>query len=270
MTEEIETQPGEKQDTSEVVPEPSHFTTPPRWREKLKPHKWRILGGVLGILVFAGAVFGAYKIGQRQTHPEPAEGPTPTPVVVVTPTPDSTTDWKTYTNTKYGYSIKYLKEWFLEEGVDLVKLYNQDPNVHKFERTREISLGALDYPKEDFIFDINVIENVIPEPDLAQRSTIEIGGLDGAKGILTGGEGEKILMGYVIKDGKTYTFYGRPADSTQKDYFNLMLSTFRFCDPCPQFMLPHPEACKDGTWVAGEIDECGCQGPPRCLRETTP
>lgn len=54
----------ETQNTSEVAPEPSHFTTPPRWSEKLKLHKWKILGGVLGIFVLAGAVFGAYKLGQ--------------------------------------------------------------------------------------------------------------------------------------------------------------------------------------------------------------
>lgn len=363
----------------------------PSFREKLKIHKFKIIGGIFGILVFAGAVFGAYKFGQRQA--QPAAQPTPTPEVVATPTPDPTANWKTYidtvynysikyppdwyhrptptegfggvatfanydpeeaskevgrpvpedkikiqigvsihslksgqtlrewldekekeeegmsqlevisyseiiigenieaiqktitiggasiqtiyftrdsevyfisgsssslttfsstfnlmlstfrflevsetqnwktyTNTRDGYSIKYPKEWFLEEGVGLVKFYNQDSNIHKFERTRETSPGVLDYPKEDFIFDINVIDNVIPGPDLAQKSTIEIGELDGAKGILTGGEGEKILMGYVIKDGKTYMFYGRPADSNYKDDFNLMLSTFSFLE----------------------------------------
>jgi hypothetical protein len=46
---------------------------PPRWRE----NKFKILGGALGVLVFAGAVFGAYKLGQKQIYPEPVEGPTP-------------------------------------------------------------------------------------------------------------------------------------------------------------------------------------------------
>jgi len=73
--------------------------------DKLKLHKFKILGGVLGVLVFAGAVFGAYKVGQRQVQLVPQ--PTPTPGLVATPTPDPTANWKTYTNEKYGYSIKY-------------------------------------------------------------------------------------------------------------------------------------------------------------------
>jgi len=78
--------------------------------EKLKTHKFKILGGILGILVFAGAVFGAYKLGQRQISPQPA--PTPTSVVVVTPTPDITANWETYIDTVYNYSIKYPPDWY--------------------------------------------------------------------------------------------------------------------------------------------------------------
>jgi len=77
----------------------------PSFLDKLKVHKFKILGGVLGVFVLVGAVFGAYKLGQRKVGPGPQ--PTPTPGLVATPTPDLTADWKTYTNTKYGYSIKY-------------------------------------------------------------------------------------------------------------------------------------------------------------------
>lgn len=44
---------------------------------KLKTHRLKILGGVLLVLIFAGAVFGAYRLGQRQIQPAPIEGPTP-------------------------------------------------------------------------------------------------------------------------------------------------------------------------------------------------
>lgn len=103
--EEKPTEAEEIQDTSEVEVEQSHFTTPPRWREKLKLHKWKILGGVLGVLVVAGAIFGAYKLSQRQVQPTLL--PTPTPIIEATPTLDPTADWETYTNTEYEYSIKY-------------------------------------------------------------------------------------------------------------------------------------------------------------------
>ena len=62
---------------------------------KLLCEKFKILLGVLGVLVFAGAVFGAYKVGQRSIYParpelsrgKPVEGPTPTPVAVAPPHP---------------------------------------------------------------------------------------------------------------------------------------------------------------------------------------
>ncbi|MFZ5365804.1 MAG: hypothetical protein ACOZBZ_00745 [Patescibacteria group bacterium] len=80
---------------------------PASFWEKLKIHKFKILGGVLGVLVLVSIVFGAYKLGQRSIYPEPVEGPTPTPIVEATPTPlpseapakegDPTVNWKTYT-----------------------------------------------------------------------------------------------------------------------------------------------------------------------------
>ncbi|MEM3374696.1 MAG: Kazal-type serine protease inhibitor [Candidatus Woesearchaeota archaeon] len=39
----------------------------------------------------------------------------------------------------------------------------------------------------------------------------------------------------------------------------------RDCKECPLLSQPSPDFCKYGTIVAGEIDECGCQGPPKCV-----
>jgi len=36
------------------------------------------------------------------------------------------------------------------------------------------------------------------------------------------------------------------------------------CDSCPQFTPPGPNWCKDGIIIKGEMDKCGCQGPPKC------
>lgn len=58
--------------------------------EKLKIHKFKILAGVLGILVFVGAVVGAYKFGQRQIQPIPVPTITPTPIITITPSPKTT------------------------------------------------------------------------------------------------------------------------------------------------------------------------------------
>ncbi len=37
--------------------------------------------------------------------------PTPTPTKTATPTPDETANWKTYTNTRYGFEVKYPSDW---------------------------------------------------------------------------------------------------------------------------------------------------------------
>jgi len=80
--------------------------------DKLKPHKLKILIGILGVLILVGAVFGIYKYAQRQIPLEPTEEPT---LEVATPTPDPTADWETYTNTKYGFSIRYPKNYTSQE-----------------------------------------------------------------------------------------------------------------------------------------------------------
>jgi len=41
------------------------------------------------------------------------------------------------------------------------------------------------------------------------------------------------------------------------------------CGECPLLSQPAPDWCKDGTIVAGEKNECGCQSPPKCLKACT-
>jgi len=236
--------------------------------EKIQAQKKKILiglGAFVGILILAGAVFGIYKYAQKQIPLEPTEGPTPE---IATPTPDPIVDWKTYTNTKYGYSIKYPQEWFIEEKEDLTKIYNRDPNIHKFERIREISSGVFDYSIEDFIFDVDVVENVTREPNLAQKNSIDIGGMSGIRGILTGGEGEKILMAYLVKNNKTYNFYGRPADSNNKDIFNLILSTSKFLEeetPSPTPQLNHVPTLSTTDWKTISNNSVSFKIPPGAI-----
>ncbi|MGV8141766.1 MAG: hypothetical protein ACP5NW_04980 [Candidatus Woesearchaeota archaeon] len=37
------------------------------------------------------------------------------------------------------------------------------------------------------------------------------------------------------------------------------------CGPCPQYVPPSPDWCKNGTIVAGSKDKCGCIGTPKCV-----
>jgi len=61
-----------------------------------------ILFVILGLLVAGGLVYAGMNIGKKQTPTVVVP-----PVIEPTPTPDPTADWKTYTNSEYGYSIKY-------------------------------------------------------------------------------------------------------------------------------------------------------------------
>lgn len=73
------------------------------------------------IVVLIAVALGGYLIYSQQTKPTP---PLPKPAIVPqtpqatpvpSPIPNETTNWKTYTNTKEGYSVGYPKEVSLEE-----------------------------------------------------------------------------------------------------------------------------------------------------------
>ncbi|MDD2822705.1 MAG: hypothetical protein PHQ59_01355 [Candidatus Daviesbacteria bacterium] len=74
---------------------------------------------ILGIVLFLGIVGGVYYFSKNSSSAiknNPVNTPTPTATLKV----DETTNWKTYTNTEYGYSIKYPENISLEEmGVDV-------------------------------------------------------------------------------------------------------------------------------------------------------
>ena len=36
------------------------------------------------------------------------------------------------------------------------------------------------------------------------------------------------------------------------------------CGPCPKFVPPSPDWCRDGELIPGEKNECGCIGTPIC------
>ena len=45
-------------------------------------------------------------------------------------------------------------------------------------------------------------------------------------------------------------------------------NTTKECGSCPQFSPPAPNWCENGTIIAGQVNECGCQSPPHCLTES--
>jgi len=250
----MEEKPASVEETIETPAIEQSPTKPPTpsFQEKLKANKFRILAGVLGILVFAGAVFGAYKLGQRQA--QPAAQPTPTPEVVATPTPDLTADWKTYTNTKYGYSIKYpqgvIVEDDKEQNLVIFEFPKEEDWIAGFSVWYYSNLENLDpqsfyqklYDEEKAASE----EGLPPPPEPLESKGVNVGNLRGFQVRILAYEAYERIT-YLGKDDKMVAIRfadENPNDPLQKEHldtFNLMLSTFRFLEEYIQ--SPNPKEC---------------------------
>lgn len=207
----------------------------PNLLDKLKIHKFRILGGILGILVFVGTVFGAYKVGQRQI--QPGLGPTPTPEAVATPTPDPTANWKTYIDRDEKFSFKYppllvMKDELLSpESSEYTKTFITfisfaQPSGLKPEQynLRVSNKNATLVEKEDFEY---MEGHVIYE--IVGREKINLAGKEAIRVKLRIGitEPEMPETVYVDFDGRSLSIRSAGQD---EEIFNLMLSAFRFLE----------------------------------------
>lgn len=75
--------------------------------------KLPLILGLIILLVVSAGILLAKSGGIPRLVAKPTPTPVPTQIPTPTPTVDPTSDWKTYTNTKYNYSIKYPVEWFI-------------------------------------------------------------------------------------------------------------------------------------------------------------
>lgn len=226
----------EEKETAQLPVSPQEVQIqPPSFLDKIKIHKFKIFGGVLGVLVLAGAVFGAYKLGQKGTQPGPQ--PTPTPVAVAIPTPDPTANWKIYTNTKYGYSIKYPEDWFIKESGNPQEAFIE---IHS---PTYISMGD-----KGVIFWISAEKEpntpirkwfdkvVARDPSTIKDLKIEPVLLSDINALkitdLGPGIDQGVAKTYCLNNDKIYGiwFESNTAKPEELEYANLMLSTFRFLE----------------------------------------
>jgi len=239
-----------------------------------KPWLKIILFLVLGLVLAGGLVWGGVQIGKKQTPvvsqltPTPREIPTPTPTTVViptqipiatstpmsTPTSDPTANWKTYTNTKYGYSIKYPPETRVEEGpaggerlqeaIFMLFGPKAPPGPSEFTDGFGITLAVIKNPnnknpaqfaQEYYQQAAEDINNKILEGDISKCKVENV-----VKGNISGvrftyctqvpGTGILNFSEWYVKNGVTSQINAVLQNENYLTIFNLMLSTFRFLD----------------------------------------
>lgn len=170
------------------------------------------------ILSFAGFVIYRTVINPPQKLTDVVlSPPTTEQIQEATKSPDATANWKTYTNIKYGYSVKYPPTWVYSFGK------NSDSWV-----LFDISKQALDGDTEGGLIDIIVIDKVTEPLILDDARNVTVG-----KKIIKIGEiqGEQADFNYRIQSsvaykGKTYSFnLSKPAEL---ETYNQILSTFKF------------------------------------------
>lgn len=90
-----------------VVPTPAPMTAPPMTPSTPASSKRWLRISLIAVVVLAGAAYGWMKLNPAT----PVAELTRTPSASVTATPDPTAGWKTYTNTQYGFEVKYPADW---------------------------------------------------------------------------------------------------------------------------------------------------------------
>lgn len=153
-----------------------------------------------------------------------------TPVVSPTPTPttDPTADWKTYTNEKFGFSFKYPQELnfitdttdkFVENGINnsMILVQNYDGLKEPGNKPENLQLMIL----------VANTKGEFNMENLSSPITSTINGITLTKGTTTIKMQRVPVVIFNTSPHNVALALNTP-DSTQKDLFDQILSTFKF------------------------------------------
>lgn len=141
---------------------------------------------------------------------------------------NSTTDWKTYTNSKYGYQLKYPKDWFSyvpssdQETLDSICL-GQDPNKCVLNIT---VLEGTSWDREQKLLGLTLSSK-------EGTKDVSFAGANGSKRVGYFGETGS-LYGFVTivqRNNKVYKIWAYQKTEDQSDYtseIDQIVSTFKF------------------------------------------
>ena len=189
---------------------------------------------LIGVLVLVG---GAFYLG-RQTTPKPSPNPvvtsqTPQPTPTPFPSTDETANWKSFTNTKYGYSIKYPPDKFIDCSAEDSFIIHGKPTNNTICGSGEGPYGGLSIVNNTRLAN----QSSYPECYSTNEEAVKVGGIDGTKymNILKSENNDcnkTVVAGarlgnYILLNNKG-TILQIIFDEADNKQLNQILSTFKF------------------------------------------
>jgi hypothetical protein len=152
---------------------------------------------------------------------------------------DEMSSWKTYTNTKFGYSIKYPDKWefIIDERSIWISPYPKDNDPSSY--YGGISISVVDNPENLSITDFNkerqrgrgIKTGLLEESDYKQIKVNDLDGLiiSGSQVPQPGGGDAEIFIKKGLNIYVLTHFIGK-GKTVSDEEFNKILSTFKFTD----------------------------------------
>ncbi|MFA5770548.1 MAG: hypothetical protein WC894_03595 [Patescibacteria group bacterium] len=185
---------------------------------------------IITLSLIAYLAFQNQKLQKQILNPQvsptiQAPSPTSKPSSSISTPSDETAGWKTYTNTKYKYTLQYPLEWQIRENVTDV-FPNKPPSTYIFEKIEEFAPGIYIWVVPKVEPKQWIMEQLV-SPDYTQAKTdnIIIASIQGTKISGIPGPLEQEWV-FVNKDSQSFILYA--GAMTDMIIFDQILSTFKF------------------------------------------
>lgn len=214
-----------------------------------------ILGVVVVILIGTTAYFATINNASQPAVPaqkvvqQPMSDPVPANQQPTLPSSDKTIGWNTYTNKRYGYTISYPKNWFVDTTYSEDAITQRgDPNDADFiggdtnwsnykdsfdlgntpKDIQTVFLMIFKQDKAKTLDEFLKIENF----DFTKKEAVQINGVAGVR--ISGGNfdvpDQNVEHVILMKNGLFFTFSNGVGEKSAdaKDILETMISTFKF------------------------------------------